>query len=299
MRRQTLAMVALVAALVLAGCSAAGSLEMEPAPSDSVLATESSVNLDVGPHSGERILGEEEHEVAVAAIENGSTNVTGDPAYVDPDLPYAYEGAYYRVNRSVVASETGTSAEVAIDYNGTTDAEPVAYENLSAYDRVVLEDLFPPRTDGLNEGFDMGTRGTYNESARNRSVLLDRTPEAIAYEGEVYPMTVRDRREVEIETYRYESTLVYNSSEAYADDLRERYLFTLSGLSDAEREIVEEALNETYWAESDDDEAFASLLDRFQAHEPMAEDDRRGTWLVRYDGAVYVADVGYEGFDVE
>lgn len=89
------------------------------------------------------------------------------------------------------------------------------------------------------------------------------------------------------------------SASAYAADLRESELFNISGLSDAEREVVTEAVEETYYSESTDDEAFRSVLGRFWSHEAVRSDEYSGSWVVRYEGTVYWADVHYDEFDRE
>jgi len=99
-------------------------------------------------------------------------------------------------------------------------------------------------------------------------------------------------------TRQYTATVVADSAETYAQQLRSTYVFELSGLSDAERSVVTEAINDTYYAESDTDDGFQSVLERFHRHAAVERNEYRGTWLVRYDGAVYVADLSYEGFNL-
>jgi hypothetical protein len=83
--------------------------------------------------------------------------------------------------------------------------------------------------------------------------------------------------------------------------LRDEYLFTLSNLSDDERKVVETATKdgETYYAEDDGDQAFRSVMETFRRHEALTRDDYEGTWLVRYEGEVYLAELSYGGFEEE
>jgi hypothetical protein len=74
--------------------------------------------------------------------------------------------------------------------------------------------------------------------------------------------------------------------ESFADRVRDRYLFTLSGLSDAERAVVEETIEGAYFS---DDEAFRSVVDRLRSHEGIDVDDSYGTWLCAYEGVEYRA----------
>nr|WP_267663803.1 hypothetical protein [Halorubrum yunnanense] len=74
--------------------------------------------------------------------------------------------------------------------------------------------------------------------------------------------------------------------EAFADRVRDRYLFALSGLSEAERAVVEEAVDGGYF---EDDEAFRSVVDRIREHEGTDVTDSYGTWLLAYAGTEYLA----------
>lgn len=290
-RRSAVVVGALVLVMVLAGCSAAGSLTMQQV-SDAELAAQTSrptAAPEEGPTSAQRLVRR--------AIENGSATASGRRPPVESGLPFAHEGRYYDVSWAVTGSQQGTLVDLAIDYNGTaSDRRAVAYESLPVPDRRALGTLLPPRTERRTEGYDFGVGVTYNATERDRSVLLSEDYEAVRYEGETYPIDVRDVREVRIKTYRYTTTVVANDSAAYASQLRAEHLFTLSELSDQERTVVEEAIEGGYYAEDTDDEAFESVLERFRRHEAIQATEYEGTWLVRYEGDVYLADLYYDGF---
>jgi hypothetical protein len=292
-RRTILATAGLLLLGVLAGCSAAGSLDMDRPANDTDLANGASratTAVDGGPTS--------DGALVQRAIENGSATARGQDPPVERGLPFAHEGRYYDVSWNVTERRPATAVRVAIDYNGSApSSETVAYDALSARDRAVVDQLLPPKTDDRREGYEFGVRATYNETERNRSVLLAEEPAAVGYRGETYPIGLVDRESVTVRTYRYTTSVVATNSTAYADQLRERYLFDISGLSDAERGVLEEAIDDTYYAEDTDDEAFRSVLDRFEGHEAIERSEYGGTWLVRYDGEVYLADLSYGGFD--
>lgn len=290
-RRRAVAAGVLVLLVLLAGCSAAGSLDMQRV-SDAELAAEAS--RPAAPVAGEPA---PERRLVRQVVENGSATARGQSPPVESGLPFAYEGRYYDVSWTVTDRQPAMSASIVVDYNGTAPAaRTVAYGHLSARDREAVGNLLPPRTDRRVEGYDFGTGSVYNATERNRSVLLAGTYDAVRFEGEAYPVAVDDSRPVTIETYRYTTTVVANGSEAYVRQLRETYLFTLSGLSDAEREVVAAAVEDDYYADGTDDEAFASVLERFRRHDAVEADDYRGTWLVRYEGEVYLAGLSYDGF---
>lgn len=293
-RRRGLAVASLLVLVLFAGCSAAGHLEMTSAADDATLAEQASRTPTFPEERAAR-----DRQVVQRAIENGSATARSREPLVEPGLPFSYEERYYNLSWSVVGRQSGTSVRVGIDYNGTApSAATVAYANLSARDREMLGGVLPPKSTSLRKGSDFYTDATYTETERDRSVLLAEGTEAVRYEGETYPVTVVDTESVVIETRRYAATLVANSSAEYADQLRSEYLFTLSELSDAERNVVEEAIGDTYYAETDGDEAFQSVLETFQRHGAIQRNEYRGTWLVRYDGETYLADLSYEGFDL-
>lgn len=292
-RRTALSIVGVLVLGTLAGCSAAGSLELHDASTDAALADRASRPTTLpaeGPTHG--------RELVRSAIENGSATARSRRPLVEPGLPFARAGRYYNVSWTVEARHPGTAVDVAIDYNGTADpGGTVAYEDLSARDKVAIDRLLPPRTDHRRSGYEFGTGITYNATERNRSVLIAESAAAVRFDGETYPVRVGDPEPVTIRTYRYTASVVANTTAAYANHLRERYLFALSNLSEAEREVVETAIEDTYYAEDTDDRAFESVMDRLQEHDAIRREDYRGTWLVRFDGAVYLADLSYGGFD--
>lgn len=284
---------ALLLLVLLAGCSAAGSASLDPVD-DAELAERASRSL--GPASDPA--DDAEARMLRTAFENGSATMEARRPPVPEGLPFEHRGAYYDLSWTVVDRRTATGASLEVDYNASDPAGPrIAYGDLPAADRRALSALLPPRADRRVEGYDRGVGVTYNDSEAAASVLVpEQRYDVVVFEGEAYPVRVASTREVEVMTYRYEATRVANGSAAYARALKDEYLFTLRGLSDADREVVEAAVEDDYYADSDDDAAFASVLERFRAHPAVEEDEYSGSWLVRYEGEVYWAQLRYDGF---
>lgn len=290
--RVPLLLVALALLLPLAGCSAAGSLDMT-AVDDAALADHASRSLPTvdEPPAVER------RELVAGAVRNGSATATGTSPPVDTDgLPFAVDGAYYDLSAEPVANDTETHVSIEVDYNGSVDGEAVAYDDLSPADRELVDAVLPPRYDRRTEGYDFGAGARYTDEEVTTSVLLGGDYEAVRFEGERYPVLVEEGGQVTVTQYRYTAIQVAPNASAYAESLRAEKLFTLSGLSDAEREVVSGAVEETYYAETDDDDAFRSVLERFRRHEAVRENEYAGSWVVRYDGTVYWAELRYDGF---
>lgn len=292
-RRSVVAVGSLLILVLLAGCSAAGSLSMESATDDRVTeqASRPLPEIDDDPVDNGQIVR--------AAIENGSATARSQEPLVESGLPFRVEGRYYDVSASVVGRQPGTFHRLGIDYNGTAQSNAtVTYENLSARDRVVIDAVLPPVSATAQPGPDFHFDATYTDAEHNQSVLLDDDTDAVRYEGEIYPVTVTETKPITVPTRRYTATVVANSTQVYAQQLRSEYVFTLSGLSDTEQSVVTEAINDTYYADTDDDEPFRSVLETFHRHEAVQKNEYRGIWLVRYEGEVYMAEMSYEGFDV-
>lgn len=288
--RRALAIGSLLVLVVLAGCdegSTGGQLTMERV-TDAELAELASRSLEGEPTEEGRLL-------AQRAIENGSATARSYGSLVKEGQPFAYEGRYYTIEETKIDQQPGTVADLFIDSNETVRRnETVAYVDLSARDREVLDSFLTP-----GEGVVGSPNVLYTQPERNRSVLLSGKYNAVRYEGETYAVNIDETESVTVNTWRYTPTVVANSSAAYASQLREEYLFTLSGLSTSEAAVVQEAIAGTYSANGTDDEAFQSVLETFLQHDALQERGDEGTWLVRYDGDVYLADLSYRDFDVD
>lgn len=293
-RRRLLPLVGLLLLVLLAGCSAPGSLTMGPV-TDAELVDRASRSLERSAPPSED---DPEARMLRTALENGSATIESPNPPVREGLPFAHDGAYYDLSWAVVDERTVTSVSLLVDYNASDpDGERIAYEDLPAADRRALDALLPPRDDRRVEGYDLGASSRYNDSELERSVLVSERDTVVVFQGDAYPVRFDGTSETTVETYRYTATKVADSSDEYARDLKEEHLFTLSGLSEAERSVVDEAIGEgSYYAEDEDDEAFRSVVERFRRHEPIRGGEDHGEWLVSYGGETYWANLEYYGF---
>ena len=289
-----LAALGLLALVALAGCSATGSLSMKTADDAEIAEAASRPAVVDSPAPDDR-------EVVREAIEDVSGTATATDPPVKRGLPLAYEGSYYEIDWNITGTEPGTAFAVGIDLNGTAPAdETVGFEELSERDRRLLGDpltAMSERESRLRPGPDVAIPEEYTIAETNESVLLSGDYSAVRHNGTVYPFVLEERREVTLTRYRYTVTRVADNTTAYAQQLRNEHLFRLSGVSETERSVVNDAIDGVYYAEGTDDEAFRSVMDRFSAESAIEADDSDGTWLVRYDGQVYVAELSYGGFD--
>lgn len=61
---------------------------------------------------------------------------------------------------------------------------------------------------------------------------------------------------------------------------------------------VNQSLNQPFYADGSDDEPFRSVAKAFRRHEAIQATSDEGTWLVRYDGKVYLADLSNGGVEL-
>ncbi|WP_135665314.1 hypothetical protein [Halorhabdus rudnickae] len=291
MKRRPALLTALVLLIVgLSGCSAAGSLSMEPAPNATAIAEHASIDVTD--------LDDESRRLAVGAVDGAGPTVTDDHPPFRPDRPVAVDGTYYTVTWSAVDSREVPLFVLTLEKNPTnTTGESIAYTDLPAVDRRAL-----PAPDSrliTNDG-DIGTQAVYNESEQAASVLVSEPRyELVEFEDRTIRITVDGPTPKTIYTYRYDASPVANSSEDFASRLEADYLFTLSNLTSDERSIVTEAIGDTHYVD-DETDAWTRLVRRFEAEDPVyavdADDPEYvdGEYLVRYDGTVYWADIdGY------
>lgn len=294
-RRLVLASVLLLALALLAGCSAVGSLEMRPVNQTELAHYASQPVAPPGATESRAA-----DAIVRGAIENGSATGEGRSPPVDVERIYRHDGRFYKLSSEVTGSRLAVHVSYEIDYNATESAasgRAVEYERLPAPDRRALDDLLPPRYDRRTEGYDFGVGVTHTPAEFEASVLAS-GPEydVVVYEGERYLVDAARTRNVTVERYRYTATEVAESAAAFGDRLKRTYRFELAGLTDAERKVVESAANDTYYAESDDDEAFRSVVERFRRHQAYREDEYSGKWIVDYRGQLYWVTLRYDGF---
>jgi hypothetical protein len=277
-RRQFLATGTTLLASVLAGCGHPPAvLDMDTA-TDEAIADEGSTLAQ--PDS-------EEYSVIASARENGTATRRGLTDLFGHVDVVRVNDSFYDVSETRLEQSEVTVYDVLVDVdpeNTTADVGEIAYDDLPAVDRERLGPVITELTPDGGDRYDVGVSyGTAAES--NGSVFVpERQYDVVVHEGRRYRIAV-DSRTASEATYRYAVTEVAPDVETFADQLRERYRFALTGLSAAEREVVETAIEGTYF---EDDEAFRSVVERLREHEGFEVTGGYGTWLVEYEGEEYV-----------
>lgn len=232
--------------------------------------------------------GSAEYTVVSAAIENGSSTRRGRSELFDRTDTVRIGDSFYEVSETPLESSEVTVYEVRIDFDpadSTAEIGEIAYEELPAADRQRLDPIISDDNPPSGDGYDVGIGyGTTQEVGDGSVFVPEQQYDIIVHNGDRYRVGVSTRTTTETE-YRYEATAVTSGVDSFADRVRDQYLFTLTGLSEAEREVVEEAIDGGYFQ---DDEAFRSVTNRIREHEGLDVTDSYGTWLLEYEQVEYL-----------
>jgi len=245
-----------------------------------------SVGTDDGPDRRARLLDR---------ILDGGATVKGIRPPLPEDQHLFYDDAVYQLTHDVVEQTPATRYSVKVDIveDSVTDAEAIRFANLPEVDREEFA------KHGLADGdpIGIGTTFLYTDAEREQSVLVpDSDYSFIVWEdGAQAEWVVDDAYDTTLNTYEYTADQVATAAE-YGRQMRERFAFELSNLSDAQRNIVETAISEDQYVVGPDEtppSALIALTDRFRDHDQAhgldeaGEGDLSGTYLVQYDGEVY------------
>lgn len=277
-RREFIGVVAGAATVPLAGCADPSAvLTMDEAGTEEL--TRLAENINSG--SDEAVFLQE-----VIQNESDTRNVTARSPPLREKGPIVYRGSYYMVRWE--ASQVASDHEYlfTIQYMGSDPVEgEIQYSDLPEADKRVLDRMLPER--GL-EAFQEEGSHPYTSEQRRESILVNNSTDIVVVNGSRLSVETDQGPAIPRNRYMYTVTEVAGSREGFADWLREEYTFTLTGLTQEQREIVERAIDEGY-LEGGVTDAFISLARRFREHRAVRSDEWGGDWLARYKGTTYHA----------
>lgn len=253
-----------------------------------------------------------EGQLIERAERDGSATVERTREPLPDDRPIVYRDAVYQLDYEVVAETPATDFSVKIDVvtGDEPDGRTVRFSELPEVDR----EVFARRGFDTGEVVGIGTTLLYTDAQVERSALVPETDIVIIEwaNGNRAEWVVDGSHETTLNTYRYTIAETTPASE-YGSRIRERYEWGLSGLSEAERDVVETAIreergpNETpsrayvVGPEETPPEPLVALVDRFRSHDRVREDEAQyrnavaGPYLVRYEGTLYWAQLSVYG----
>lgn len=287
------ATLAIAAAGGCTGCAQAPTARLQMTETDDLaVAREVTYPLEDG--------GADRAELVESAVRNGSASIDATEPPFPEDRPFVYDGSIYQVSHEVADTRPARVFQFTLDIvdGEVAESERIRFEDLPAVDRA----KFASRGWAEDPFIGFGSSLTYYEPEIPESALVP-APEHTVIEwasGARGRFSVDGSYDTEVKTYRYTSELVHPSARSFGREIRQRYEFTLSGLSIGEREIVAEAIeNEHGWVVPPDEsppDAIYGLIERFGGHRSVRrvwEDDADrsagpgGEYIVRYAGVRY------------
>ncbi|WP_227356575.1 hypothetical protein [Haladaptatus salinisoli] len=228
-------------------------------------------------------------------ILDGGAAVDGTRPPLPADRHLLHDGTVYQLAHDVTARTPATRYSVKVDIvEGPVDeSETVRFSDLPKVDR----ETFAEKGLANGETVGIGTAFLYTDAERNRSALVPESDYSVIRwkDGSRAKWVVDEAHSATVDTYQYTGERIAPAAE-YGRRVRERFAFELSGLSEAQREIVTTAVEESHYLVDSGETpppALVSLARRFRRHEhPTAlgedgEGARNGAYLVRFDGTLY------------
>lgn len=234
----------------------------------------------------------EKPNVTSELFENGTYTRTARWEAINTDLRYVYDGEYYRVDVETSPAPPDVVYEIDAEYVGDEGMEDeLEYEELPEVDREALSFLTSAEvTDGEYQN---STEYLYEAGADEESAIAsEATVVIVVVDGRRFSVETEESNDIERQDYEYTSEKIASSQDEFVSWLKDEYRFELSGLSEEERAVVEEAIEEGYY-ENSSEEAFESLVNRFQEHDAIEPEQDGGNWIVEYENTTYWADLRY------
>lgn len=319
-RRSFLATGVSLAGVLSAGCTGCAgrsrtSLSMVPV-SDADIARRVTPRL-VPRVGAEADQPDEEVRLVESALAGERPTAQGTSPPVPETEAFVADGRVYSLSHEVIESDPATTFPFTLNPvdGSVSESESIPIGELPEVDREQLAEF------GLLDESDpflgFGSTMLYLDSELPASMLVPE-PEfpILVWPEAAGRLEVDEGYDSELKTYRYTTSLVAESAAEYGRRIRDDHEFRLSGLSAEEREIVREAmrrpreryrdveenasateggeLDEEGYVVGEDETAppaLRSLFRRFESERGLYDDpgeqERQGTYLVRYEEQVY------------
>ncbi|UHQ98620.1 hypothetical protein HYG81_21830 (plasmid) [Natrinema zhouii] len=286
-RRRVLVSLATGLCAAFAGCSMepTGVLRLSDATTDEILEP---ATFDVRSNDGGNDDGiDEMRELVAEVLETGSATASGEHPPLQVAYPVRFEDEVVALDRTELTTETRNNYHLLLDFDVATEGVERSVDTLPPADVEWIESALSDRRSSVDA---VSGERTYTEDEQATSVLIPEPAfDVLLVDGERMGVEVEPVKTT-VTTYEYTLAERLGSDEQYAQTLESRYRFAVTGLSDDERDVVDEAVAERgYYASSTDDGAFEGVAHTLFEHEPVASTDSEGHWIVAYEGTTYVA----------
>jgi hypothetical protein len=263
----------------------AGILRLSEATTDEILEL---ATFDVRSNDGGNDDGiDEMRELVGEVLETGSATASSEHPPLHVSYPVRFEDEVVALDRTELTTETRNNYHLLLDFDVATEGAERSLDTLPPADTEWIESALSDRGSGVDA---VSGERTYTEDEQATSVLVPGPAfDVLLVDGERMGVEVEPVKTT-VTTYEYTLAERLGSDEQYAETLESRYRFSVTDLSDDERDVVDEAVAERgYYASSTDDGAFEGVAQTLFEHEPVASTDSEGHWIVAYEGATYVA----------
>lgn len=280
-RRKFLAAVTTALSGTVAGCFSDGdsSLRMNLMSS----------NADIG-REATREISQDHNSVyvdIVSEIVSGGKTVEDSSPPIDPDRPIEFEEQVYKLR--LRRGETGKQGYQIVfePANEETEGDEIAFEELPEVDRKALQSHRQRilSEDGDTSPYD-GILVYETDEIGSSELVSQQSSDIVRIDDIRYRVQIS---ETDLKSFTYTAERIASSLEVFGEQLRNEYQFELSGLSSDEQDIVEDATDDYYYADSNDS-TFERVIKKFIGHD-RPTDETPPTWLVSWDGSTYWADV--------
>lgn len=232
----------------------------------------------------------DEENVTSELFGNGTYTRTGRWENINTDLRYVYDREYYRLDAETSSVPPDVVHIVEAEYVGDEEVEgETEYEELPELDREALS--FLTSADVTDGEYQDSTEYLYEAGADEESSIVSGTT-TVVLDGRRFSVETEESQVLDRQDFEYTAEKIASSQEEFVSWLEDEYMFELSGLSDEERAIVEEAIEEGYY-ENSSQEVFESVVNKFQKHEAIEPEEEGGYWIVEYENTTYWADLRY------
>lgn len=231
--------------------------------------------------------------------EDGVALETYGEAPIPDEMHVAHEGAYYRVDYEAGGTEKVDARRADVSWEkgqeAPDDAGVVAYGDLPAVDRraldVVIRGPEYSRKGLPTEGFGANDAPAPYPDGVADSVLVGAGTTWVRWNDRVWKVAVADEATtLTRRTFEYRAPRVADAEASFRSYIAERYLATLSDLSDAERRVLDAAKNGRHEDCNSQSAGYSALKTRLQ-DAPQVPGPWGNRWYVAYDGERYLLEL--------
>ena len=200
-----------------------------------------------------------------------------------------HDGAYYRLTRETTDTVDVPAFELDAEWDegqtAPSGTEVVQFGDLPGNDRLAFRLAMPEERDGqFPQGFSVGKYPAPYPEGGDGSVLIGTTT-WVEWEDRTVRVEVAGEQTGTTErvTYEYSAEQVADDAEAFRSYVADEYLVDLSGVPEAQLEILRSARTDEYEECLPASDALAALRERLDDEEKLPE-PYRNDWYVVFEG---------------